>query len=460
MAKYKRVTLNGNVDSVTSNGDPVSLSYLNWQQEVLNDPHKYKVIAKGRRVGGTTMAAHYVIERMLEKSIRILWVDTTQRNLSTYFDRLFKPALRQLKNSIWSWNESQKILKILGSVMDMRSAERPENLEGYGYHLVILNEAGIILANRSLWEVSIRPMTLDFGAEVLAIGTPKGKRSRDGKKHLYFDFYNMGLKTTKGNEWKSWRIPTRSNTMLKVEDIEELEREVPSVIRSQELEGEFVDISAESLCKESWFKYCTYEGLPRPENILRRVLSLDTAFKTGSNNDYTAGTDWIQTYDGKLYLIDAWAERLTFPDLHERIKRLYDSKNYDMVLIEDKASGQSLIQSLQTTGLPISAYKPDNDKISRFVAVTPIIESGKMILLKGAWNADYISQLVMFPQTEYDDYVDSTSQALASLKYGGIMSSSVYSRKFKFDHGDRDFDTMGILGKYKDYDIRNFSYVN
>ena len=58
------------------------------------------------------------------------------------------------------------ILKIGNSSLDFRSADKPENIEGFGYALIILNEAGIILKNRRLWEETIRPMAMDYKAKL------------------------------------------------------------------------------------------------------------------------------------------------------------------------------------------------------------------------------------------------------------------------------------------------------
>ncbi len=86
-------------------------------------------------------------------------------------------------------------MKIINSVCDFRSADKPENIEGFGYELIILNEAGIILKNRRLWEESIRPMILDYKAKVIIGGTPKGKRvKKTNETHLFYELFQRGLK--------------------------------------------------------------------------------------------------------------------------------------------------------------------------------------------------------------------------------------------------------------------------
>ena len=81
------------------------------------------------------------------------------------------------------------------------------------------------------------------------------------------------------------------------------------------------------------------------------------------------------------------------------------------VLVEDKASGQSLIQEIQHgTALLIIAVKIDTDKAARAQAVTPLIESGRVFLPEGAaWLPDYMDELASFPRAVHDDMVDSTT---------------------------------------------------
>ena len=84
------------------------------------------------------------------------------------------------------------------------------------------------------------------------------------------------------------------------------------------------------------------------------------------------------------------------------------------ILVEDRASGQSLLQELKSaTTLPVLAIKVDSDKLSRAQAVTPLVEAGKVFLPESApWLAEYVDELATFPTGNYDDAVDSTTQAL------------------------------------------------
>ena len=84
------------------------------------------------------------------------------------------------------------------------------------------------------------------------------------------------------------------------------------------------------------------------------------------------------------------------------------------VLVEDTVSGTPLIQDLKQEQMIIKAVQPKGDKESRFIETSSIFEQGRVFLPKKdvPWKTEYINELLRFPQTKYDDQVDSTTQAL------------------------------------------------
>ena len=103
----------------------------------------------------------------------------------------------------------------------------------------------------------------------------------------------------------------------------------------------------------------------------------------------------------------------------------------DMILIEDKSAGISLIQDLQRAGLPVRSYNPGNaDKMMRLNIVSPIIERGRVYVPESInrvgfprdWAEPLISQLCSFPEVRHDDLVDSTTQALRILRDLGFIN--------------------------------------
>ena len=165
-----------------------------------------------------------------------------------------------------------------------------------------------------------------------------------------------------------------------------------------------------------WF-HNTFD-LHNPPKFYYKVISLDTAFKTTKDSARTAATIWGAAENG-FYLLHAWAEKVEFPALKRKSQVLYDAFSpCNYVWIEDKASGQSLVQSLkEDTNMPVRAIVVDGDKLRRAFAVTPYFESGKIFMPQSApWLNEYVEELCSFPApTGYSDYVDSTSQALTQL---------------------------------------------
>lgn len=413
--------------SITKNGLPLELTYTPVQNEIFfENQAQYTTVAKGRRLGATHGAFNFVIESLISGTKRILWVDTIYGNIDKYIERYAFPTMRQLKGDYWSWRAQKKELSILGNTCDFRSADRPQNIEGFAYDIIILNEAGIILQDRYLWQNAIRPMCLDYQARVWFLGTPKGKRSkRDGEEHEYYKLYKRGLDD--GHRWRSFKFSTYDNPLLNPVDIKEVEEEVPVNIRRQEIDGEFIESGEELVFKMDWFQFI--EDMPPKPAILKIVQSWDTAFKTKAENDYSVCTTWAFT--SNLYVcIDLFRKKLDFPSLLNEATRLYEVYNPDLVLIEDKASGQSLIQTLRKeTHIPLKPIKVDSDKYTRACSVSSLIETGKAILLRSSWNLTLMNEMAEFPGGGYDDIVDSVDQALIYAKSLSLNSNKPVSRK-------------------------------
>lgn len=413
--------------NITIDDQPLDLAYTPAQEEIFNEKSRYTVVSKGRRLGATHGAMQYVVESLLSGTERILWVDTIHSNIDRYVERYGRQILGKLKPEYYKWRQQKKELQILDRVCDFRSADRPENLEGFGYGKIILNEAGIILSSRYLWENAIRPMTLDYSADVLFLGTPKGKVSKkDGDEHLYYQLYKRGLDEAYP-EWRSLKYSSYDNPLLDPDDIAELEAETPSAVRRQEIYGDFVDLGSEDVFKRAWWKF--YKQRPRGTGCKRIIQSWDTAFKDGEENDYSVCTTWLETVSG-YYLLDMWRDRVQYPELVKMVKTQSETHSPDVILIEDKASGQSLLQTLRAeTRLPILAIKIDRDKISRATACTPLIESGRVYLPQEDYTRVLIDELSDFPGSAHDDIVDSVSQALNWLRANSGGAGRVITRR-------------------------------
>lgn len=143
------------------------------------------------------------------------------------------------------------------------------------------------------------------------------------------------------------------------------------------------------------------------------IHSWDTAIKAGGGNDASACAVFEQV-EGTHRLVDMWVGKVEYPELKRTVERLALRDNPAAILIEDKASGQSLLQDMRREDVwPVIAVMPQGDKVTRFARVTPMIEAGKVALPRHAsWLAAFEQELLSFPGGAHDDQVDAFSQYL------------------------------------------------
>ena len=167
-----------------------------------------------------------------------------------------------------------------------------------------------------------------------------------------------------------------------------------------------------AIFQRAWWRF--YRQLPEFSQI---VQSWDTAFKTGPDNCFSVCTTWGRAENG-YYLLYMWRGRVAFPELKRVLISQAEEWKPNAVLVEDRASGQSLLQELKSaTAYPVLPIKVDSDKVSRAQAVTAMVEAGNVYLPEDApWLSDYLDELACFPTGVHDDAVDSTTQALNYLR--------------------------------------------
>lgn len=175
------------------------------------------------------------------------------------------------------------------------------------------------------------------------------------------------------------------------------------------------------IVKIAWWQYYKPDALP----VFRRIVqSFDTAFKTKEMNDYSVCTTWGETDTG-YYLLDIWQAKVEAPDLKRMAISLYNKWQPQAVLIEDKASGQGLIQELRRdTRMPVIPIPKGKgqDKVELVSLVAPMIESGRVFLPEGhPAIAAFVLSFAQFPNAVHDDDVDSTTQALLWFSQGHVM---------------------------------------
>lgn len=167
------------------------------------------------------------------------------------------------------------------------------------------------------------------------------------------------------------------------------------------------------MIKQEWLK--RYQGVP--DNLSNITQSWDTAISVNNTSDFSVCTTWTKI-ENRFYLLDVYRAKLEYLNLKKQFFSLAQRWNPHAILIEEKASGQQLIQEFKVSSdLPIISIIPRNDKLTRFNQIVPLIESGRIFLPHHAiWLSDFEYEMLMFPDAHHDDQVDSVVQYLQWIK--------------------------------------------
>lgn len=167
------------------------------------------------------------------------------------------------------------------------------------------------------------------------------------------------------------------------------------------------------IIKREWVQ--TYRELP---TVLSYSWSWDTAIKAGEENDYSVGQLWAHCANG-YYLVDMVRQRLEYPELRKLVNASFNKYKASEVLVEDKASGQQILQDFKRIGtMPVVAMMPGksmpSNKSDRMTLVSPLFEAGKVFFPEDStYLFDIINEITNFPFSKHDDICDAMTQYLS-----------------------------------------------
>ncbi len=173
----------------------------------------------------------------------------------------------------------------------------------------------------------------------------------------------------------------------------------------------------------------------RPMPAFSEIIQVwDTALEEAQENDFSACTTWGLFDHTEVYwdensgrplqgqrrtagmLIDAFQERLTYPDLREHAIRLHQEFAPTWILVEKKVSGHSLVQELRKKRLPVKAVNlagssgragQQGDLIARANAASLMLEKGCIWYPLRPFAYQVIDEASKFPNGDHDDYVST-----------------------------------------------------
>jgi len=172
------------------------------------------------------------------------------------------------------------------------------------------------------------------------------------------------------------------------------------------------------MINKDWFRIDRYKVEDAIVNFV-----IDPAYTANEKNDPSALLAY--TYkDNKWQVIDCINVYKEFPELVKFIQQWVQKNGYtnrSRIFVEPKASGKSIVQTLiRETGLNVKEDKPPTkDKVARVSDVSASLESGRVSLLNGKWNNDFLDQLVKFPTAKHDDMVDCLVMAVNKEIWSG-----------------------------------------
>ncbi len=221
-------------------------------------------------------------------------------------------------------------------------------------------------------------------------------------------------------------------------------------------------IEGGNLIKSEWWRY--YPTDLNPNTFQSLIIAADTAFKKSEQADYSVAIVAGITADGDIYIVNVERGKWDYPELRHRLitlNSLWRGRGLRALYIEDKASGQSIIQDLRReSGIAVVPYKVVHDKVSRVNGITPIIQGGRVFLPESAhWLDTFIQECVSFPSAQHDDQVDALTIALdvlsrqmvtpeqlfGDLNANGSLAEQTYRQRdsLKARFGNRIFSNWG-----------------
>jgi phage terminase large subunit-like protein len=447
---------------------------VNWQLDWLQKAHKHQIephgdwwniwlLMAGRGAGKTRAAAetlaHWAIN---QQGTRWLVSAPTSGDVrGTCFEG--DSGLLQVipKPLLLDYNKSLHEIKLVnGSFIKGIPASEPERFRGGQWHGAWLDELAAWEYLQDSWDMIQFAVRLGKKTKIIASTTPKPKP------------VIMDLLGRENDDV----VVTRASTYVNVANLapsfqkQILQYEGTNLGR-QEIHAEIIDPEEGGIVKRDWFRlWPDGKPFPRFEFVLQ---SYDCATSDKTYNDPTGCITLgvFKPLDGgmSVMVLDCWQEHLQYPDLRPKVISEFDTvygegktrKLVDLILVEDKSAGISLIQDLQRAHLPVHAYNPGHaDKVQRLSIVANVIkagrvwvpESGKRAGFVRDWAEGMVSQICSFPEgTTHDEFVDCISQGLRYLRDGGWISIDAESRANVEPEDITDAEIFNMKGKENPY---------
>jgi hypothetical protein len=320
----------------------IEIELLPKQQEILQDPHRFKVLSCGRRFGKTEYCAtEHILKAFAGAPNSVQWMVAPTYTLSRIMWRKLKRILQKcnLQEYVTDIKEGELYITLVnGTTIWCKSADNPSNLVGEGLTHVSLDEFGIMRPDA--WFESIRPTLMENMGTATFIGTPKGKNH----------FYDLFCKDDPN--WVSYNYTSHDNPLITDKELKDLARDMPEFLYRQEILAEFLDEGGDVF--RQYTRMVTEVEQPDYDDFV--VFGVDL----GKLNDFTvivgySTSTWKPIYYDRFNKID-WEYQIN------RISEVCSKFPNHIIYIDSSGVGEPLYDALKKQNLLVRAVTISSGK--------------------------------------------------------------------------------------------------
>jgi predicted phage terminase large subunit-like protein len=401
----------------------LDISLLSWQQEVWNDPVRFKVVAAGRRTGKSRLAAYLLLVNALQTDRgHVFYVAPTQGQARDIMWNLLLEIGHDVIEG--SHVNNMQIKLINGITISLKGADRPETMRGVSLKYLVLDEYADMKPD--VWELILRPALADLKGGALFIGTPMGRN------HFY-DLYKQA-DLNGDSDFKAWHFTSYDNNLLDKQEIDRAKKSMSSYAFRQEFMASF-EARGSEMFKESWLHFDEEE----PNGDYYVAIDLAGFEEVGKKNK-TKNLDNTSIAVVKVHPNGWWVKDIIVGrwSLDETARKIFQVvRDYEPVSvgIEKGIARQAVMSPLTDLMKKYSRFfrveelthgnKKKTDRV--MWALQGRFENGLISLNKGEWNVQFMDELFQFPDAlTHDDMIDA-------LAYIDQLAKVAYSYDFEED---------------------------
>ena len=401
----------------------LDIQLLDWQQEVWNDPTRFKVVAAGRRTGKSRLAAYLLIVNGLQAiKGHVFYVAPTQGQARDIMWNLLLDVGKDVIKS--SHVNNMQITLINDVIISLKGADRPETMRGVSLSYLVMDEYADMKPD--VWELILRPALADYSAPALFIGTPMGRN------HFYDLYRNAEIGDDP--DFAAWHYTSYDNNLIDKTEIDRAKKSMSSYAFRQEFMASF-EARGSEMFKEDWVHFDENE----PDGDYYIAVDLAGFEEMGKKNktknlDNTAIAVTKVNQHG-WWVADIIVGRWTLDQTAVKIFRAVQDYRPVAVGIEKGIARQAVMSPLSDLMAKYSRFfrveeltHGNRKKVDRVMwALQGRFENGLISLNKGDWNYQFMDELFQFPDVlTHDDMVDA-------LAYIDQLAKVAYSTHFEED---------------------------